>query len=53
LRADAPGVYRAQCAEFCGWQHANMALFVVAESPRLREVARRAAPPARGAATTR
>jgi len=33
LRADAPGVYRAQCAEFCGWQHANMALFVVAESP--------------------
>ena len=33
LRADAPGIYRAQCAEFCGWQHANMALFVVAESP--------------------
>ena len=33
LRADAPGVYRAQCAEFCGWQHSNMALFVVAESP--------------------
>ena len=33
FRADAPGVYRAQCAEFCGWQHANMALFVVAESP--------------------
>jgi cytochrome c oxidase subunit 2 len=33
LRADAPGVYRAQCAEFCGWQHANMALLVIAESP--------------------
>jgi len=33
VRADAPGVYRAQCAEFCGWQHANMALFVIAESP--------------------
>ena len=33
LRADAPGVYRAQCAEFCGWQHANMALFVIAEAP--------------------
>jgi len=33
LRADAPGVYRAQCAEFCGWQHANMALLVVAEAP--------------------
>lgn len=30
LRADRPGVYRAQCAEFCGHQHANMALFVVA-----------------------
>ena len=33
LRADAPGVYRAQCAEFCGWQHANMALLVIAEAP--------------------
>jgi cytochrome c oxidase subunit 2 len=33
LRADAPGVFRAQCAEFCGWQHANMALLVVAEAP--------------------
>jgi cytochrome c oxidase subunit 2 len=33
LRADAPGAYRAQCAEFCGWQHANMALLVIAESP--------------------
>jgi cytochrome c oxidase subunit II len=32
LRADAPGVYRAQCAEFCGYQHAHMALHVVAES---------------------
>jgi cytochrome c oxidase subunit 2 len=31
LRADAPGVYRAQCAEFCGAQHAKMALLVVAE----------------------
>jgi cytochrome c oxidase subunit II len=27
------GVYRAQCAEFCGYQHANMALHVVVESP--------------------
>jgi cytochrome c oxidase subunit 2 len=32
LQADAPGVYRGQCAEFCGHQHANMALVVVAES---------------------
>ncbi len=33
LRADRPGVYRGQCAEFCGLQHAHMALFVVAEAP--------------------
>ena len=31
LRADRPGVWRGQCAEFCGHQHANMALLVVAE----------------------
>jgi cytochrome c oxidase subunit 2 len=31
LRADRPGAYRGQCAEFCGQQHANMALWVVAE----------------------
>lgn len=29
LNADKPGVYRAQCAEFCGMQHAKMALTVV------------------------
>ena len=33
--ADTPGVYRGQCAEFCGHEHAKMALFVVAE-PRAR-----------------
>lgn len=33
FQADTPGVYRAQCAEFCGHQHANMAMYVVAESP--------------------
>lgn len=33
LRPEREGVYRAQCAEFCGLQHANMALFVVVESP--------------------
>jgi cytochrome c oxidase subunit 2 len=32
VRADRPGAYRATCAEFCGWQHAWMALPVVAES---------------------
>jgi cytochrome c oxidase subunit 2 len=31
LRADKPGVYRGQCAEFCGMQHAKMALLVIAE----------------------
>jgi len=33
LRADVAGVYRGQCAEFCGLQHAKMALVVVAEPP--------------------
>lgn len=31
LEANQPGTYRGQCAEFCGVQHAHMALFVVAE----------------------
>ena len=33
IEADKPGVYRGQCTEYCGMQHANMALFVVAEPP--------------------
>ena len=32
LQADTPGVYRGQCAEYCGLQHANMALTVIAEA---------------------
>lgn len=32
LQADRPGVFRGQCAEFCGLQHAHMALDVIAES---------------------
>jgi cytochrome c oxidase subunit II len=32
LQADTPGVYRGQCAEYCGLQHAHMALAVIAES---------------------
>ena len=28
LRADRAGIYRGQCAEFCGLQHAKMALWV-------------------------
>lgn len=31
LRADQPGTYRGQCAEFCGLQHAWMVLEVIAE----------------------
>jgi cytochrome c oxidase subunit II len=31
LYADRPGTYRGQCAEFCGLQHADMALYVVAQ----------------------
>jgi cytochrome c oxidase subunit 2 len=33
LRADRPGVFRGQCAEFCGAQHARMAFLVVAHPP--------------------
>jgi len=33
VQASAPGVYRGQCAEFCGVQHARMALHVVAMPP--------------------
>jgi cytochrome c oxidase subunit II len=33
FRADRPGVYRGQCAEFCGYQHAHMILYVVADAP--------------------
>jgi cytochrome c oxidase subunit 2 len=30
---DMAGVYRGQCAEFCGLQHAHMAFRIIAESP--------------------
>jgi cytochrome c oxidase subunit II len=32
IRADRAGVYRGQCAEFCGLQHSHMAVLVIAES---------------------
>ncbi|HEY9088218.1 MAG TPA: cytochrome c oxidase subunit II [Anaerolineaceae bacterium] len=32
IQADQPGVYRGQCAEFCGLQHAHMGFLVIAES---------------------
>ncbi len=35
LYADRPGVYRGQCAEFCGLEHAHMAMKVFAD-PRKR-----------------
>jgi cytochrome c oxidase subunit II len=33
LYADKPGRYRGQCAEFCGLQHAHMAMYVDAQEP--------------------
>lgn len=33
VRIDRPGVYRGQCAEFCGAQHAHMGLRVFAVEP--------------------
>jgi cytochrome c oxidase subunit 2 len=33
LRADRAGVFRGQCAEYCGAQHAHMAFTIIAEPP--------------------
>jgi len=33
IRADRAGVYRGQCAEYCGLQHAHMAFTVIAQPP--------------------
>ncbi len=33
IQADHPGVYRGQCTQFCGLQHAHMAFEVVAQNP--------------------
>jgi cytochrome c oxidase subunit II len=33
FQADSAGVYRGQCAEFCGHQHAKMAFLIIAEPP--------------------
>jgi cytochrome c oxidase subunit 2 len=55
LRADRPGAYRGQCAEYCGLQHAHMAFTVYAE-PRARfrawlgNMAKPRRPPAGGGA---
>lgn len=48
LEADDPGVFGAQCAEFCGVQHAHMGLHVEALTPQAFETwldARRTPPP--------
>ncbi|PSC02623.1 cytochrome c oxidase subunit II [Alsobacter soli] len=33
LQAERPGVYRGQCAEYCGKQHGHMGIVVVADVP--------------------
>jgi cytochrome c oxidase subunit 2 len=33
LEASKPGIYRGQCSEYCGLQHAQMALRVIADQP--------------------
>ncbi|GEM_PF-4757990 len=33
LQADQPDIYRGECQEYCGIQHAHMAFLVVAEPP--------------------
>ena len=53
IRADRPGIYRSQCAEFCGIEHAKMAMFVIAEPPDqfASWIARQRTPPATPADT--
>jgi cytochrome c oxidase subunit 2 len=51
LYADHVGVYRGQCAEFCGLQHAHMSMAVYADPPAkfrawLSNMSRPLAPPA-------
>jgi cytochrome c oxidase subunit II len=51
LEARKPGIYRGQCTEYCGAEHAKMALFVIADRPedfvkwRDDQIAPAAAPP--------
>ena len=32
MQADKPGLYRGQCTEYCGLQHANMGVFIHADA---------------------
>jgi cytochrome c oxidase subunit 2 len=54
IEADRAGVYRGQCSQFCGAQHAHMAFEVIAEKPAdfnaWRDAQGRAAAPASGVA---
>jgi cytochrome c oxidase subunit 2 len=48
LEADKPGTYRGQCTEYCGLQHAHMALYVIAQPlPQFRAWLANMAKPAR------
>lgn len=38
IEATKPGIYRGQCAEYCGAEHALMAFYVVAMEPEAFEV---------------
>jgi cytochrome c oxidase subunit 2 len=42
LQADRPGVYRGQCTEYCGAQHAHMAVYAVADPPEAFAIWRQA-----------
>src|SRR6185436_16842280 len=42
FQADHPGIYRGQCVEFCGFQHAFMAFEVHAHPPQEYEAWRQA-----------
>ncbi|MGH6885701.1 MAG: c-type cytochrome, partial [Geminicoccales bacterium] len=33
LEVEEPGIYRGQCAEYCGGPHALMAFYAIAEAP--------------------
>lgn len=33
MEASKPGTYAGQCTEYCGLQHANMAIYVIAQTP--------------------
>lgn len=48
IQATQSGVFRGQCAEFCGAQHAKMAFYVVAQTPQEYEqwFAKQLQPPA-------